>query len=425
MSAPASTAAPAATLPAPRALRGDAEVVSLVAFAHATSHFFQLLFPPLFPWLMSAFGLSFTRAGALMTAFYVTSGVGQAAAGFAVDRIGARRVLQGGMALFSAAALALATARGYPQLLAAAVLAGLGNSVLHPADFTLLNRRVSHARLGPAFSAHALSGSVGWAAAPAFMTGIAAVAGWRAAALGAAIVPLAPLALLGLRRATLADGPSLPGPASAPPAGARGSGAFAFLAVSAVWMCFLFFLVSTMAFGALQNFAAPVFQASYGLSLAAATSALTFYLLGSAGGIVVGGVLAARRSEHDRLIAIALLAAAATALAVAVGSVPPWTVLPAMAVIGFCTGAASPSRDLLVRRAAMARFGAGSFGRVYGFVYSGLDLGLSLAPLFFGGLMDRGLHRPVLMGVAALQTLAVLAALRVGRQAPGPAPAGR
>jgi MFS transporter, FSR family, fosmidomycin resistance protein len=190
-------------------------------------------------------------------------------------------------------------------------------------------------------------------------------------------------------------------------------------------MCFLFFLVSTMAFGALQNFAAPVFQASYGLSLAAATSALTFYLLGSAGGIVAGGVLAARRSEHDRLIAVALLAAAATALVVAIGSVPGWTVLPAMAVIGFCTGAASPSRDLLVRRAAISRFGAASFGRIYGFVYSGLDLGLALAPLLFGRLMDRGLHRPVLIGVAVLQTLAVFAALRVGKVAPRPTSAAR
>ena len=135
---------------------------------------------------------------------------------------------------------------------------------------------------------------------------------------------------------------------------------------------------------------------------------------------MAGGVLAARRSEHDRLIAVALLAAAATALVVALGAVPGWTVLPGMAVIGFCTGAATPSRDLLVRRAAMARFGAGSFGRIYGFVYSGLDLGLAVAPLVFGGLMDRGLHRPVLVGVAALQTLAVVAALRVGREAPQP-----
>jgi MFS family permease len=415
-------AASAASAP----LRRDAEVISLVGFAHGTSHFFHLLLPPLFPWLMSAFGLSFTRAGALMTAFYLTSGMGQAAAGFLVDRLGARRVLVGGMGLFALAATTLGLAHGYGTLVAAAVLAGLGNSVLHPADFTLLNRRVSPARLGPAFSAHALSGNIGWAAAPLFMTGIAANAGWRTAAFAAAAVALLPLLLLALRGGALSDavpahapaGPAAPAPPASP---------FAFLAVAAVWLCFLFFLVSTMAFGALQNFAPPVFEHTYGLTLRAATSALTAYLLGSAAGIVAGGIAAARRPDHDRLIAVALVAAAVVALGLATGSAPAWAVVPAMAFIGFCTGSATPSRDLLVRKAALSRAGKAAFGRIYGFVYSGLDLGLAVSPLLFGRLLDHGLFRPVLLGVAVLQGLAVVAALAVGlrerQTAPAPRPA--
>jgi hypothetical protein len=88
-----------------------------------------------------------------------------------------------------------------------------------------------------------------------------------------------------------------------------------------------------------------------------------------------------------------------------------------MALIGFCTGTATPSRDLLVRRAAMERFGQLSFGRIYGFVYSGLDVGLAVAPILFGRLMDWGMFSAVLFGVALFQALAVLAALRVGRPA--------
>ncbi|HYY52847.1 MAG TPA: MFS transporter, partial [Myxococcales bacterium] len=165
---------------------GDFRVMSLVAFAHGTSHFFHLVIPSLFPWLMAEFNLSFTRAGTLTTAFFVVSGIGQAAAGFAVDRYGAQKVLSAGLALLALSALALASAQGYPALVAAAVLAGAGNAVFHPADFTVLNRRVSTARLGHAFSAHGVAGNVGWGVAPVLMAAIASAAGWRTAALAAA-----------------------------------------------------------------------------------------------------------------------------------------------------------------------------------------------------------------------------------------------
>src|SRR6266702_2870559 len=356
-------------------LRQDLEVISLVGLAHGTSHFFHLLLPSLFPWLMLDFGLGFTQAGALSTAFYVTSGAGQAAAGFLVDRLGARRVLLSGVGLFGLAAIVLGLARGYGGLLLAAVLAGAANSVFHPSDFTLLNRRVSSPRLGHAFSAHALSGNIAWAAAPLFLTTLAAGLGWRAGAFCAAAVPVVPFALLALRGDAIADRQARSGE----PASTRDAApTFAFLGLGAVWTCFLFFLVSTMAFGALQNFGPPVFRQSYRLPLGAAASALTAYLLGSAAGIVAGGFLAAGREAHERVIAVGLSAAALAALVLASGAVPAWSVLPAMAFIGFCTGGATPSRDLLVRHAALARAGAGAFGRVYGFVYSGLDVGQAL-----------------------------------------------
>ncbi|HEU4383181.1 MAG TPA: MFS transporter [Anaeromyxobacteraceae bacterium] len=390
----------------------DAQVISLVGFAHGTSHFFHLVVPSLFPWLMADFGLSFTRAGTLSATFFLVSGVGQALAGFVVDRYGPRRVLATGLGLFALSAMVLALARGYPMLLAAAMLAGAGNAVFHPADFTILNRRVSPGRLGHAFSAHGLSGNLGWAVAPVLMTGMAAGPGWRAAAAVAGGVALAALLSLALLRQVVA--------APAPAAGreAAGGGAaspFAFLGAGAVWMCFLFFFASTMGFGALQNFAPSVLRNVYGLSLTASASALTSYLLGGAAGIAAGGFLASRFQAHERVVAALLVAAALLALALAWGALPATAVAPLMALIGFCTGTATPSRDLLVRRAAMERFGQRSFGRVYGFVYSGLDVGLSAAPVLFGRLMDRQQFQAVLAGVALFQGLAVLAALRVGR----------
>lgn len=400
-------------------MRSDVRVIGLIGFAHGTSHFFHLLLPPLFPWLMPEFNLSFTGIGVVMTVFFVVSGVGQALSGFVVDRIGPRRVLLAGIACFILAGLLLSVANGYAMLLAVGALAGLGNCVFHPADFTVLNRKVSTARLGHAFSVHGLSGNIGWAIAPVYLTGIAAAAGWRAAALGAAAVGALAWAVVWLRRdaTALADDGANAMDANAGTRVSHRSTAttFGFLGVGAVWMCFAFFLLITAAFGALQNFATPVMQNVYGLTIAAAATTLTAFLLGGAAGIVTGGVLAVRGASHDRLIAVALGCAAGVALLIASGVLPAWSISLAMGVMGFCGGIAGPSRDLLVRRAATARFGQQAFGRVYGFVYSGLDIGLAISPLAFGPLMDAGRFGAVLLGVGLLQGLAVLTALRVGK----------
>ncbi len=396
------------------AARSDFRTIVVVGASHGTSHFFHLMLPPLFPWLMADFSLNYTQAGALMTVFFVVSGIGQALAGFVVDRFGARRVLFSGIALLAASGLALALARDYGMLAAAAALAGLGNSVFHPADFTVLNRRVSPGRLGHAFSVHGLSGNLGWALAPVFMAGIAGVAGWRSAAFAAAAVGLVMLAALYSQRDAMAvPAHAEPHPGSAP----QGNTTLAFLGVAAVWMCFAFFVVGTMAFGTLQNFAPGALGGLYGLSLVLATSALSAYLLGGAAGIAAGGFLAGRARGHEWVVTLALGVAAGIALVLAGGAAPAWAVIPLMVAMGFGSGVAGPSRDMLVRHAATGTLGPRAYGRVYGFVYSGLDVGLALAPLAFGPLMDQGNFGAVLAGVALLQALAIAAALGVGSQA--------
>jgi predicted MFS family arabinose efflux permease len=406
-----------AASPAVNSLRSDATVISLVGFVHGTSHFFHFMIPPLFPWLMREFGLSFTQVGAAMTVFFVVSGVGQALAGFVVDRIGALRVLHGGVALLALSGLALAVAQSYAMVLAAAGLAGMGNCVFHPADFTLLNRRVSMSRLGHAFSVHGLSGSLGWAAGPIFMIAIATPLGWRAAAVGASLVGFAALAFLFMNRRVLED----VAVAAIEPSRKKG-GTVAFLGVGVVWMCFAFFLVAVMAFGALQNFAPPILERTYGVTLAFATTGLTAYLLASAAGTAMGGFFATKGEHQDRLVALALACAAMCAVSLASGALPPWSIVLMMGAMGFGVGFTGPSRDILVRRAATSTFGARAYGRVYGFVYSGIDVGFALAPLVFGPLMDAGRYSAVLWGVAILQTLAIAAALTVGSRSRGQTP---
>ncbi len=400
-----SAAAPAP----PTRLREDATVISLVGFVHGTSHFFHFMLPSLFPWLMKDFGLTFTQVGLTMTAFFVVSGVGQALAGFVVDRFGALRVLCGGITLLALSGLVLASAQNFAMLIAAAIVAGLGNSVFHPADFTLLNRRVSTPRLGHAFSVHGLSGSLGWAAAPVLMIAVADTWSWRASGVAASGVGFCALAFLLANRSRLADAPQ-----AAADAKKAAGGTFDFLAKPIVWMCFLFFFLTVMAFGGLQNFAPPIFERAYGISIALAGSALTAYLLGSAAGTAAGGFFASQGDRQDAKVAVALTVAAACAIALALAILPAWTVVPLMALMGFGAGFSGPSRDMLVRRAATAAFGQAAFGRIYGFVYSGIDTGLACAPLLFGPFMDAGNYTHVLWGVAGLQSLAIATALTVG-----------
>jgi MFS family permease len=398
-----------AASPTAGSLRQDATVISLVGFAHGTSHFFHFVLPPLFPYLMQEFGLTFTQVGALMTTFFVVSGVGQALAGFVVDRVGSLKVLCGGIALLGASGLVLASAPNYAMLFAGAAVAGLGNSVFHPADFTLLNRRVSTSRLGHAFSVHGLSGSLGWAAAPVFVLAIAHAAGWRAAAVGASAVGFAAFTFVFLNRRLLDDAQLV---AAEPPK--RSGGSFAFLGLPVVWMCFAFFMLAVMAFGGLQNFAPPIFERTYGVTLAFATTGLTAYLLGNAAGTATGGFFASQGVHQDRLVAIALGSAALCAISLASGALPSWSLVAVMGAMGFGAGFSGPSRDILVRRAATSTFGSAAYGRIYGFVYSGIDTGLAIAPIVFGLFMDAGRYSAVLWGVALLQTLAIVAALAVG-----------
>lgn len=388
----------------------DREVIALVGLAHGTSHFFHLMLPPLFPWLMKDFSLSYTDVGLLTTTFFVISGIGQALAGFVVDRVGGWRVLCFGVGMLALSGVVLAMATSYHWLMLSATFAGLGNSIFHPSDFTLLNQRVSQPRLGHAFSIHGVSGNVGWAIAPLFMAGVTTLLGWHAAGFGAAAIGGAVFLTLFLRRRVLTD--------AADPMTSRvasdeihdRAGQFAFLASGAVWLSFAFFLLTTMAFGILQNYAPAILSHVYAVSLVVASSGLTAYLVGSGAGMLAAGFL---RDRADRMVAPALGFAAVMAAVLASGAMPRVALWPLMVSIGFGVGFAVPGRDLLVRRAATSRFGRSSFGRVYGFVYSGLDTGQALSPLVFGPVLDAGHFRQPLVAIAVLQAAALLTALRV------------
>lgn len=401
-----SSAAPVA--PAPDS--GDTRVIVLVGIAHSVSHFFHLILPPLFPWLKDAFALSYSELGLLVTVFFVISGVGQSLAGFLVDRVGPVPVMLGSMGLFALSAAVLAVSPGYEGLLLGAALAGVGNASFHPVDYSILNRKVAARRLGHAYAVHGISGNLGWALAPVFVVTIAQLAGWREAFAGASLLALLVLGLVWLNRSTLEVPVHREAGAVAATQGVAGS-TFGFLRLPAVWLSFAFFMAYAVALGGVQTFGPEAARLLHDVPLHWVALCLTVYMLASAGGTIIGGFLARDAARAERVIGVCFGGAALVAISLALLPWPGWTIPLLFATMGVAGGIANPSRDLLIRRAAPP----GATGRVYGVVYSGLDVGMSLAPAAFGLMMDARAPGMVWLGIAAAQAALIAGAFRAGR----------
>ena len=390
-------------------LSQDATVIGLVGLAHASSHFGQLLLPLLYPVFMHEFGLGYSQLGLLMTLFFVVSGVGQAGAGFVVDRLGARPLMFVALGLFASACALASVVTGYGGLFAVALLAGLGNATFHPVDFTILNQRVSAPRLGYAFSAHGLTGNLGWAVAPVFFAGLGALMGWRHAYLAAAVMYVFILLLLVVQRRHLQ---TTVAPKVADHANAAAAHDFAFLKLPVVWWCFCFFLLSTMTMSVVQGYAVSILQAMHGVSFESATLTISAYMVCAASGVLVGGFVATKAQHSDRVVALAMAVGAVLMGVCGTGWLGASSTMVILAATGFAVGIGTPSRDMMIKKATPK----GATGRVYGLVYSGLDTGSALAPLVFGIFMDHGWFGATLLGAAAVLMLSVVAALGVGQR---------
>ena len=396
-----------ATLAPASPLRQDAGVIGLVGVAHMVSHFSQLILPPLFPWLKDALGVSYTQLGFLMTIFFVVSCGVQTASGFLVDRFGPRPILFGGLSLVAAAAFGFALAPNYWAMALVAVIAGMGNGVFHPADYTLLNRKVSPQRLGHGYSVHGITGSLGWAAGPVVVVPIAIAFHWRVALAVAGCIALAVLLVLWLNRKTL-ELPGLQRPAAGTTAQA-GNDSLAFLRIPAVWMCFVFFLVYAGVLTGVQTFAPLAAMNLLQMPKALVAVCITSYMVCAAGGTVLGGFLASDPARCERIVGAGFGLAALVALAIGFTPVPAAAVPALFGVMGFVSGTAGPSRDMLVKRSSQEN----ATGRVYGVVYSGLDVGQAIMPLVFGRLMDHGQFQGVWVVLVALQLLLIASAFNV------------
>jgi MFS family permease len=326
-----------------------------------------------------------------------------------VDHRGARPVIFTGIALLALSAFVLALAPNYWLLILGAAIAGMGNGVFHPSDYTLLNQLVTPKNLGHAYSVHGITGYLGWAFAPIFLLGITTLFDWKVALFSASALALCVLLLLWMRKDTLLDQPKQsPAPSQENDLKVK-QATFAFMKLPTIWMCWGFFFLTALALAGIQSFSPSALQAIYEVPLSVTTQAYTCFMLASAGGMILGGFAASRVHQPDLVITFSFLLSAFMAVIVGLGVFPSFMVPVLFALMGLGAGVAGPSRDLMIRSATPK----GSTGRVYGMVYSGLDSGMALGPFMFGLLMDAQLPPIIFFAIAAFQVGAIFTAVQL------------
>jgi MFS family permease len=383
---------------------GDTRLITSVSAAHFVSHYYILVLPPLFAFVRAEYGVSYTELGLTLTVFNLVSAILQTPAGFLVDRFNARLILAAGL-LIGAAGLAVAAAvNSFWVLVAMFGLMGVGNTVYHPADYALLSRHVLPERISQAYSVHTFAGLLGSAAAPAGMLYAHSLFGWRGAFLSAAALGTVAAAALLLQRDAAPDRP-----AGTPHQAAKADTGWRLLLSAPILINFLFFTL--LAFGnyGLMNFAVVALGALHGTPAGTANAALSGNLFMAAVGVLIGGFVAARITRHGLMAAIGLGCAALSTLVVSAVDLGALLLIIMMSLTGMSFGMIMPSRDMIVRESTPP----GAFGKVFGFVTNGFNIGGILSPLLFGALMDHGEPRLVFWVIAAsaLAGIATLASL--------------
>jgi MFS family permease len=376
----------------------ETRLVTSISAAHFVSHYYILILPPLFDIIRADYGVSYTELGLALVAFNVVTAVGQTPAGVLVDRFGARTLLIGGLLLGSLAFALAGLIHSFWLMVAMFGLAGIGNTVYHPADYSLLSHHIPPERVAKAFSIHTFAGMLGSTAAPASLLMMQSLWGWRGAFIGAAMLGVAVAILLLVQR----DEPPTVTPAK------TGQDAsprrWSLLLSRPIVMNLLFFVLLALGNGGLQNYSVVALAALYGTPAAVANTALTGYLALTAIGVLAGGYLATHTARHALVAIICSLIAAIVVLPIAFFDLGNVLTVVAMSIIGLVTGTFMPSRDMIVRSVTPP----GLFGTVFGFVSTGFNIGGMIAPLIFGLAMDHGSPRSVFLLVAAFSLITIV-----------------
>lgn len=393
--------------------RQETAVLALVSGAHGFSHFYIFALPTILAFMvkdpsLAHLELNFAKAGLVVSVFSVASGIFQYFMGTLADRIGAKPVLFGGLVLIAGAFGLIGLVNSYSMILVLAFMAGIGNSVFHPVDYTILNANIGPARIARAYAIHTFAGYTGFAAGP-FVAGLlASNFNWQVTFLACGAAGVAMTALLWLQRHRMAgEAPPKQAPLAA---GARKVG-FSIVLAPPILMMFVFYTLSGGLSIGLNSAVASALHKLWAIPLEEAAWAVSVFMIGGAAGTLVGGTIAMRVKRLD-LVAMAGYAVSGAMLWLVAGVALPYLViLAAFCLGGFMFGLITPSRDMMVKSLTPP----GHSGKVFGFVSSGFEVGgIMLAPAF-GWMIDHNAPAWVFYTAVVIMLLAFLTAVLATR----------
>jgi MFS family permease len=378
----------------------ESRLIAGVCAAHLMSHYYMLMLAPLLAFIRDDFKVTYTQLALALTVFNVVSAVLQTPVGFIVDRVGARLVLIIGLALSSAAFAVAGLYPSYWVFIAMYGVAGVGNTSYHPADYALLSHHAPNNRLSQIFSYHTFAGMLGGAIAPITLLYLQSQFGWRGAYIGSAIFGFVVLLALLAQPEPLAENATKEKSARAQ----AGSGVdWRFLMSPPILLNLAFFIFISVMGGGLNTYLVVALGALHGTPPAIANVALTSFLTMNALGVLAGGLVSGRARNHAMIAASGLTVSGIVTAMVGFFDFPSALLIILLGLSGFSSGATYPSRDMLVRAVTPA----GAFGRVFGFVSTGFNIGSSIAPIMYGMLMDNGQPRAVFIVSAIVSFLCV------------------
>lgn len=383
---------------------GEFRIVGVVSFAHLLSHLYMLALPPLFLYLREEMNVSYVELGLTVTAYAITTGLLQTPMGFLVNRIGGGKVLVGGLFLNAAAIAAVAFCTQFWQVIALMFVAGVGSSVFHPADYSILSARVDPRRLGRALATHALGGNLGFVAAPPVVVGLAVLFGWRASLLLVGSAGMVLAVAMAFQARALSEGGG---------AEKKQDSWGTLIRSPAILLLFVFYTLSAAANSGVVHFSVTAFNQIYGVPVATAAIALTTYQVVAMAAVLPGGWLADRFPNHELVLAVCMAGSAAFLLLCGSGALPFVAVLASIGAAGAFHGLVNASRDISVRGAAQHV----SVGTVFGFVTTGYSAGQIIGPALYGWILDSGRPEMVFAASAAFSLLAI-ATMLARRSAP-------
>jgi MFS family permease len=367
-------------------------VVAPITISHGINEFYGIVIPPIIPILVSDLGITYGQSGFLLTIFFVMYSLFQLPAGLVADQIGKNRLMTIGLIGMTAGIVMAGVAPNYELLIISQAITGISGSTFHPAGLSIISDVENPNTKGKAMGVFSFGGTLGTMAAPLLVGGLAAVAGWRIALFGAALLGgsttlLVSYLLFGSKDVSLPTVRTDGGKVTTDWLQAAQEAKAAVATSDIGILCFITLVMS------LQHRAIQTFTTSY---IAAETEAavsisnLAFFTLLVGGGIASlwGGELADRMNRYY----LAIGAAIATAILVgaslfvtqlstnlpsvlAIGILVVW-----FAIIGAMMYLAYPVKNALISERAEESHS----GIIFGVVQTGSALGSASGPAIFG-----------------------------------------